>query len=210
MNRYEIIGHVGTDPEVNYTPSGMAICRMTVATKESVKVDGEKKEETEWHSIRILGPAGEQAASAIKKGCLVFVSGKKKKEKWTNKDNVECHETRLITWGYVQVLKWPAGDTTQQQAPQQRPAAPQQAAQQAPQQQRQAAPAPQQQAPQQRQAAPAPQQRPAPQQSAQQRPAAPAPAPQQPVNDMSESYMGTDSFPDDFNFNDLGSDDAPF
>ena len=189
MNKYEVIGYVGNDPEVVVTPGGMTICRLNVATKEAVKVNGEMVEETEWHSVRILGRAGEQAGNHVRKGCMVYVAGKKKREKWVS-EGIEKHETRLVTWNFIEILKWPADSQSTQ--PQQRS----QAQQSAPQAQR---PAPQQPARQQAQQ-PAPQaQRPAPQQ----------PAP--PVeHDNNFGYEApTDAFPDDFNFADLDSD-APF
>lgn len=97
LNKAIIIGYLGKDPEIRYTASGDAVCNLTVATSESWKDknSGEKKEQTEWHRISMFGKLAEIAGQYLKKGSLVYIEGKIKTRKWTDKDGQDRYTTEI-------------------------------------------------------------------------------------------------------------------
>jgi single-strand DNA-binding protein len=98
INKVIIIGNLGKDPEVRYTPSGSAVCNITVATSRQWKdkTSGEKQEETEWHRIVFFDRMAEIAGEYLKKGRPVYVEGRLKTRKWTDKDGVEKYSTEIM------------------------------------------------------------------------------------------------------------------
>ena len=75
LNKVQLIGFLGADPEVRYTNDSEAIARVNIATSESWKKDGEKHEKTEWHRVVFFGKLAEIVGEYLKKGSLVFVDG---------------------------------------------------------------------------------------------------------------------------------------
>ena len=98
VNKVILIGNLGRDPEVRYTPSGGAVCNVTLATTRSwkSKESGEKVEETEWHRIVFYDRLAEIAGEYLKKGRSIYVEGRLKTRKWTDKDGVEKYTTEVI------------------------------------------------------------------------------------------------------------------
>ena len=98
INKAIILGRVGRDPEVRYTQGGAAICSLTVATsrKWKDKNSGEQKEETEWHRVSLFDRRAEVAGEYLKKGSLVYIEGRLKTRKWTDKDGVEKYATEIL------------------------------------------------------------------------------------------------------------------
>ena len=98
VNKVIIIGNLGKDPEVRYMPSGSAICNITVATSRQWKdkTSGERQEETEWHRVVFYDRLAEIAGEYLKKGRPVYVEGRLKTRKWTDKDGVEKYTTEII------------------------------------------------------------------------------------------------------------------
>ena len=98
LNRVMLIGNLGTDPEVRYSPSGDAITNIRIATKESWKdkTSGEKKEETEWHRVSFFGKLAEIAGEYLKKGSQVYVEGRIKTRKWQDKDGQDRYSTDIV------------------------------------------------------------------------------------------------------------------
>jgi single-strand DNA-binding protein len=98
VNKVIIIGNLGKDPEVRYMPSGSAICSITVATSRQWKdkTSGDKQEETEWHRITFFDRMAEIAAEYLKKGRPVYVEGRLKTRKYTDKDGVEKYATDIV------------------------------------------------------------------------------------------------------------------
>lgn len=98
VNKVIIIGNLGKDPEVRYMPSGSAICNITVATTRQWKdkTSGERQEETEWHRITFFDRMAEIAGEYLKKGKPVYVEGRLKTRKYTDKDGVEKYATDII------------------------------------------------------------------------------------------------------------------
>ena len=97
LNQVQIIGRVGKDPEVRYLPSGEAVANFSVATTEKWKdkQSGELREETEWHRISTFGPLAEIVGEHVPQGGLVYVSGKIKTRKYTDKDGSEKYATDI-------------------------------------------------------------------------------------------------------------------
>ncbi len=98
VNKVILIGNLGRDPEVRYTPSGSAVCNITVATSRSwkSKESGEKVEETEWHRVVMYDRLAEIAGEYLKKGRSVYIEGRLKTRKWTDKDGAEKYTTEII------------------------------------------------------------------------------------------------------------------
>ncbi len=106
LNKVQIIGRLGQDPESKFMPSGEAVCNLTVATSESWKDKntGEKREATEWHRVTMFGKLAEIAVQYLTKGSLVYLEGKNKTRKWQAQDGsdrytteVHCHEMKMLS-----------------------------------------------------------------------------------------------------------------
>jgi single-strand DNA-binding protein len=98
INKVILIGNLGKDPEVRYTPNGAAICNITLATTRSWKNkdSGDKVEETEWHRVVFYDRLAEIAGEYLKKGRPVYVEGRLKTRKWQDKEGVEKYTTEII------------------------------------------------------------------------------------------------------------------
>jgi single-strand DNA-binding protein len=98
VNKVILIGNLGRDPEVRYAPSGAAICNVTLATSRQWKdkQSGERQEETEWHRVVFYDRLAEIAGEYLKKGRPVYVEGRLKTRKWTDKDGVEKYTTEIV------------------------------------------------------------------------------------------------------------------
>ena len=98
VNKVILIGNLGRDPEVRYAPSGSAICNVTIATSRQWKNkdSGERQEETEWPRVVFYDRLAEIAGEYLKKGKSVYVEGRLKTRKWTDKDGVEKYTTEII------------------------------------------------------------------------------------------------------------------
>jgi len=98
INKVIIVGNLGNDPEVRYSQAGMAMTSISVATSESWKdkTSGEQQERTEWHRIKFFGKLAEIAGEYLKKGSQVYVEGKLRTDKYTDKAGVEKYSTDII------------------------------------------------------------------------------------------------------------------
>jgi single-strand DNA-binding protein len=98
VNKVILIGNLGRDPEVRYNPNGVAWCTISIATTRNWKdkTSGEKVEETEWHRVVFNDRMAEIAGEYLKKGRPVYVEGRLKTRKWTDKDGVEKFTTEVI------------------------------------------------------------------------------------------------------------------
>ena len=98
LNRVQLIGHVGKDPEIRSTQGGAKIANLTLATSETWndKASGEKKERTEWHRISIFndGLVG-VVERFVKKGSKLFIEGQLTTRKWTDQAGVEKYSTEI-------------------------------------------------------------------------------------------------------------------
>ena len=98
VNKVIIVGNLGKDPETRTFPSGGRVCNVTIATSErwKDKQTGEMKEATEWHRVVFNDRLAEIAGEYLKKGRSVYVEGRLKTRKWTDKDGAEKYTTEII------------------------------------------------------------------------------------------------------------------
>src|SRR6185295_13198617 len=114
-NHITVIGHLGQDPDLRYTPQGTPICSFTMAVNNRKKVGGEWQDETLWFKIKIWGNQAESASQFLSKGKACLVAGRFEIENWTNRDGKEM-TTLVITANEVKFLEKAEGgrpsDTT--------------------------------------------------------------------------------------------------
>ena len=98
VNKVILVGNLGRDPEVRYTPNGGAVCNITIATSRARKnkESGEKTEDTEWHRVVFFDKLAEIAGEYLKKGRSVYVEGRLQTRKWTDKDGAEKYTTEIV------------------------------------------------------------------------------------------------------------------
>jgi single-strand DNA-binding protein len=98
INKVILIGNLGRDPEVRYTPNGAAVCNVSVATTRNWKDknSGDKVEETEWHRVVFYDRLAEIAGEFLKKGRPVYVEGRLKTRKWADKDGKDNYTTEIV------------------------------------------------------------------------------------------------------------------
>jgi len=98
VNKVILVGNCGRDPEVRYLPSGQAVANVTLATssRRKDKNTGETIEDTQWHRITFYDRLAEIAGEYIKKGRPIYVEGRLKYGKFTNKDGVEQNTCDII------------------------------------------------------------------------------------------------------------------
>ena len=98
VNKVTIIGNLGRDPENRYLPSGEQVTSIAVATTDRWrdKATGDMKEQTEWHRISFFGKLAEIAGQYLKKGSQVYVEGRIRTNKYTDRDGVERYQTQII------------------------------------------------------------------------------------------------------------------
>jgi single-strand DNA-binding protein len=97
VNKVILVGNLGADPEMRYMPNGDAVCNARVATTESWKdkQSGEKKEITEWHRVVFYRKLAEIAGQYLKKGSQVYLEGRIRTRKWTDKEGQERYTTEI-------------------------------------------------------------------------------------------------------------------
>jgi len=98
VNKVILMGNLGRDPEVRYSPDGAAVCNVSIATTSSWKDknSGERREETEWHRVVFYNRLAEIAGEYLKKGRPVYVEGRIKTRKWQNKEGVDQYTTEVV------------------------------------------------------------------------------------------------------------------
>jgi len=97
VNKAILIGRLGGDPEVRYTPDGLMITNFNLATDEMRKdKNGERIQKTEWHRIVTFGKLAEIGGKYLSKGKLIFVEGRIQTRSWEDKDGNKRHTTEII------------------------------------------------------------------------------------------------------------------
>lgn len=106
VNKVILIGNLGRDPEVRYTPSGMAVANVALATSESWKdkQSGEMQERTEWHRVVFYQRLAEIAGEYLRKGSKIFIEGKIRTSKWQDKTTGQDRYTTEIIADNMQML----------------------------------------------------------------------------------------------------------
>jgi single-strand DNA-binding protein len=124
VNKVILVGNLGKDPEVRYSPNGSAVANVTIATSESWKdkTSGEKQEKTEWHRVVFFGRLAEIAGEYLKKGSQIYVEGRLQTRKWQDKEGHERYTTEIVA-NEMQMLGSragagaPSGDSFNQDQP---------------------------------------------------------------------------------------------
>ncbi|HXK49543.1 MAG TPA: single-stranded DNA-binding protein [Clostridiales bacterium] len=96
VNKVFLIGNLGKDPEVKYTPSGVQIAKFSLATSERVKRNEAWEEKTDWHNIVLFARQAEYAGEYLKKGMTVFIDGKISTRSWDDENGVRKYITEII------------------------------------------------------------------------------------------------------------------
>ena len=90
MNKIMLIGNLGRDPEMNYTPDGTAVAKFSLAVNRTTKsASGERREETEWFNIVAWRQLAEVCSTYLKKGQKVFIEGRLTTRKYTDRNGIE-------------------------------------------------------------------------------------------------------------------------
>jgi single-strand DNA-binding protein len=97
INKVILIGNLGKDPELRYTPSGQAVCTFSLATSERFTgKDGQKQERTEWHNIVVWAKQGEMCNQYLKKGRTVYLEGRINNRTWDDRDGNKKNRTEIV------------------------------------------------------------------------------------------------------------------
>ena len=97
INKVILVGNLGKDPEVRYTPNGKAVANLALATSESWKdQQGQVQEKTEWHRVSIFGKLAEIAGEYLKKGSQVYIEGKLQTSKWKDQQGQDRYTTEVV------------------------------------------------------------------------------------------------------------------
>jgi single-strand DNA-binding protein len=95
LNRVQLIGYLGRDPESKFTPTGKRVCHFSMGVTQRWKAAGETKEYTDWFNIEAWGRLGEISQEYLKKGSLVFVEGRLKTDKYEDKGETKYY-TKVV------------------------------------------------------------------------------------------------------------------
>jgi single-strand DNA-binding protein len=125
VNKVILIGNLGKDPEVRYTPNGLAVANITVATSESWKdkQSGENVERTEWHRVVFYQRLAEIVGEYLRKGSKVYVEGRLQTRKWQDKTSGQDRYTTEIIADSMQMLDSKGGSAGGESSSYERPAA---------------------------------------------------------------------------------------
>ena len=101
VNKVILVGNLGADPEVRYTPSGTAVANFSLATTDQwTNKDGGKEEKTEWHRIVAFGRLGEICGEYLHKGSKVYIEGKIQTRKWQDQSGADRYSTEVVLRPY--------------------------------------------------------------------------------------------------------------
>jgi single-strand DNA-binding protein len=110
LNRVMLLGNLGQDPEIRYTPAGMPVVNLSVATDEAyVDKDGKRQENTQWHRVVVIGKLALTCHEYLKRGRQVFVEGRLRTREWESNGATARHTE--IVGSRVQFLGSPPADS---------------------------------------------------------------------------------------------------
>lgn len=112
VNKVILVGTLGADPETRYTPSGSPICNIRLATNEAWKdkTTGELQERTEWHRVTLFGRTAEIASEYLRKGKQVYIEGKLRTDKYSDRDGTDRYSTSIMADELQLLGSAPSGD----------------------------------------------------------------------------------------------------
>ncbi|MCY3555477.1 MAG: single-stranded DNA-binding protein [Gemmatimonadetes bacterium] len=97
LNKVILIGNLGADPEMRYTPAGRAVVNFRMATTRQWNTqDGERREETEWHRIVAFSKLAEICGQYLKKGAPVYVEGRLQTRSWEDQNGMKRYMTEIV------------------------------------------------------------------------------------------------------------------
>ena len=97
VNKVILIGNLGADPEIRYTPSGMAVANFNIATSEKwTTKEGQKEDRTEWHKIVTFGKLAEICGEYLAKGRPVYLEGRIQTRQWEDRDGNKRYTTEIV------------------------------------------------------------------------------------------------------------------
>jgi single-strand DNA-binding protein len=97
VNKVILVGNLGADPELKYTPSNRPVCNLSVATNEVWKdKSGQKQERTEWHRVNVWGDQAENCSKFLAKGRMVYVEGRLQTRSWDDKEGKKRYSTEVV------------------------------------------------------------------------------------------------------------------
>src|ERR1051326_4683418 len=96
VNKVILVGRLGQNPEIRYTPSGAAVANFSVATNESwMDKSGQKQEKTEWHKVVVWGKTAENCGQYLSKGRQIYIEGRLQTRQWQDKDGQTKYTTEI-------------------------------------------------------------------------------------------------------------------
>lgn len=106
VNKVILVGNLGRDPEVRYTPNGLAVATLALATTESWKdkQSGENQERTEWHRVALYSRLAEIAGEYLRKGSKIYIEGRLQTRKWQDKNSGQDRYTTEVIADSLQML----------------------------------------------------------------------------------------------------------
>jgi len=111
LNKVMIIGHLGKDPEMRYTPSGRPVTNFNIATSRSWNTsDGERRTETEWFNVVAWGSLAEICNQYLKKGRQVYVEGRLQSRSWEDNDGRRHTSVEVIANEMIMLGNRPSSD----------------------------------------------------------------------------------------------------
>lgn len=116
INKVILIGNLGADPELRFTPAEVAVCNMSVATSATWKdKDGNRQEKTEWHRVVLFQRQAEVAGEYLKKGSKVYIEGRLQTRKWQGQDGQDRYTAEVIA-NEMQMLDQASGGSSSRPA----------------------------------------------------------------------------------------------
>lgn len=114
INKTTLVGHLGATPEIRFLPDGTATVTLSIATTDTWKdkATGERKEKTEWHRVVFFDGLAKIVGDHLEKGSQIYVEGKLRTRKWTDKDGIERYTTEIYAKEMVMLGKKASNDDT--------------------------------------------------------------------------------------------------
>ncbi len=112
INKVILIGNLGQDPEVRFTPSGTAVANLNLATTDTWmdRQSGQRQERTEWHRVVMFNKTAEIAQQYLKKGSKVYIEGRLQTRKWQDQNGQDRYSTEIVA-NDMQMLDGRSGDS---------------------------------------------------------------------------------------------------
>lgn len=111
INKVILIGNLGADPDIRYTPAGTAVATISLATSRKWKdKDGNPQDETEWHRVIVWSKSAEYCGNYLHKGNKVYIEGRLQTRKWQDKDGQDRYTTEIVCAVIQNLTPKPAGE----------------------------------------------------------------------------------------------------